>query len=315
MAAALALARRGTGQTGLNPAVGCIITKNGRVISRGWTQPSGRPHAEAMAINAAGNAIKGASIYVTLEPCAHKSERGPSCAKTIIEAQPARVIIATQDPDPRTAGKGIALLREAGIEVETGILESEAQRALGGFFMRIQNSRPLVTLKLGMSLDGRIAMADGKSQWITGPESRAHTHLHRARHDAILVGGGTIRADKPNLNVRLAGLENRSPARYAFSSEAPEGWGHIAAPDGIKQLQHNSLMIEGGAQTAAAFLKADLVDRLLLYRAPIIIGGDGPSFGDVGLDNLADAHGRWILLDQRNFQVDCMELYERNRGA
>ena len=316
MSAALALGRRGSGQTGLNPAVGCIITKDARIIGRGWTQDTGRPHAEAMALAQAGAAAKGADIYVTLEPCAHDSKRGPACADSIAAAMPARVIIAAHDPDPRTAGKGIAILQDAGIAVEHGLLAHQAQRDLAGFFIRINRGRPAVTLKLALSLDGKIALADGASKWITGSAARAHTHLQRARHDAILVGGGTYRADNPALDVRLPGLEARTPARYLLTGKAaPAGWHALGNPDAIFGIPANMVMIEGGGAAAAAFMKADLVDSLLLYRAPIVIGGDAISIGDIGLSNLADAHGRWTLADRRMLRPDCMELYERRRSA
>lgn len=315
MAAALALAQRGAGCTGTNPAVGCLVVKDGRIVARGHTQPSGRPHAEAQALEAAGDAAQGADIYVTLEPCAHDSDRGPACADILAAASPARVIIATEDPDPRTAGKGAQRLRDAGIKVEMGVMQDAAQHALAGFFCRIRQQRPLVTLKLAMSLDGKIALADGRSRWITGAAARAHTHLVRARHDAILVGGGTFRADAPALDVRLPGLEDRGPQRHVMTSgQAPDGWKAIAAPRDIGAIEANMLMVEGGGEAAAAFLREDLADRLLLYRAPIMIGA-GMSVGDIGLGDLEEAHGRWALRDGRQLGADRMELYERVREA
>lgn len=315
MAAALALGERGAGRTGTNPAVGCFIVRDGRVLARGWTQPSGRPHAEAMALEAlyaSGESAKDTTIYVTLEPCAHKSSRGPSCADLIVNAAPARVVIAAEDPDPRTAGKGAAALHNAGIIVEMGVLQEEARAAHAGFFYRAQQGRPLVTLKMAMSLDGQIALADGRSKWITGAAARAHTHLQRARHDAILVGGGTLRADNPALDVRLPGLESRAPERYLLSSGSPpDGWQAISSPGEIISLPHNRLMVEGGAQTAAAFLRHDLIDRLLLYRAPILMGESRTSIADIGLDDLADARDKWSLVDKRQLGDDRMELYER----
>jgi diaminohydroxyphosphoribosylaminopyrimidine deaminase / 5-amino-6-(5-phosphoribosylamino)uracil reductase len=311
MAAAIALAERGKGRTGNNPSVGCIIVKDGVVMGRGWTQPGGRPHAEAMALAEAGEAARGATIYVTLEPCAHDSERGPACTEMLIAAQPARVVAALTDPDPRTAGKGFERLIAAGIEVEQNVLAKEASLGLAGFLTRISKGRPHVTLKLATSLDGCIAMADGSSRWITGEAARAHVHLERARSDAILVGAGTVRADNPKLDVRLPGLEVRSPRRVMLGSDAaPDGWERIASPADIATLDCNSLLVEGGAQTASAFLKARLVDRLLLYRAPILIGGGKASLGDIGLDCLAEAHDRWQLSDTRMLGKDCMEVYE-----
>ena len=185
MAAAIAIAGRGRGRTAPNPNVGCIIVRDGRLIGRGWTQPGGRPHAEAMALAEAGEKSRGATCYVTLEPCAHKSPRGPACSDLLIEAGVARVIIALGDPDPRTDGDGIARLCAAGIEVATNMRDNDARRAMAGFLTRQALGRPQVTLKLALSLDGAVAMADGTSKWITGPGARAHAHLERARHEAI----------------------------------------------------------------------------------------------------------------------------------
>ncbi len=216
MAAALSLAERGVGRTGQNPSVGCIIVKEDRVIGRGWTQPGGRPHAEAMALAQAGEAARSSTIYVTLEPCAHMSQRGPACAHLLAAAGPARVVIALQDPDPRTAGAGIAALKAAGITVIVDVMVSQARQSLAGFMSRIERGRPFVTLKIASSLDGQIAMADGSSRWITGDVARAHSHVERARTDAILVGAGTVRTDAPQLNVRLAGL-GCSTGRHGLS--------------------------------------------------------------------------------------------------
>jgi diaminohydroxyphosphoribosylaminopyrimidine deaminase/5-amino-6-(5-phosphoribosylamino)uracil reductase len=311
MQTALSLAERGVGQTGNNPSVGCVIVKDGIVVGRGWTQPGGRPHAEAMALAAAGEAARGAAIYVTLEPCAHESMRGPSCASILIDASPARIVAAVQDPDLRTSGEGFAMLRVAGIEVVTGICADEARHLLAGFFSRIERNRPFVTLKLAISLDGKIAMADGTSRWITGEAARAHTHLERARSDAILVGAGTVRADNPALDVRLPGMENQKPRRIMLGSGvAPNGWTVIRAPEEIGNLDCNNLLVEGGAITASAFLRAGLVDRLLLYRAPILIGSGTACLGDIGLTTLDDAHGLWRFSDTRRLGNDRLEVYE-----
>ena len=312
MAAALALAERGVGQTGLNPSVGCIIVKDSVVVGRGWTQKGGRPHAEAMALAQAGSAAQGSTVFVTLEPCAHQSERGPACAQLLIDARPARVIVALQDPDLRTAGEGMKALIATGIAVETDVMASEARRSLAGFLSRMYLARPFVTLKIATSLDGQIAMADGSSRWITGDIARAHSHVERARADAILVGSGTVIADTPQLNVRLAGLEHRQPRKVMLGSgAAPDGWEVIRAPADIAKLDCNNVMVEGGAATATAFLKAGLVDRLLLYRAPIFIGAGKACLGDIGLGQLSDAHGRWQLSDSRSLGKDRLEVYER----
>lgn len=313
MAAALALSERTKGRTAPNPNVGCVIVQAARVVGRGWTQPGGRPHAEALALAEAGEAARGATVFVTLEPCAHASPRGPACSGLLVEAGVARVVIALGDPDPRTDGQGIARLREAGIVVSRGVGESAARRAMAGFLTRRAKGRPQVTLKLATSLDGRIALASGESRWITGPEARAHTHLERSRHEAILVGRGTYDADSPSLDVRLAGLETRSPRRLLLSTgAAPQGWEAVGSPERIAGLEGiDHILVEGGAETAAAFLRADLVDRLLLYRAPILIGAGKPALGDIGLASLADAHGRWTRSDSRMLGSDRVEVYER----
>lgn len=311
MATAIALAERGVGRTGNNPSVGCVIVKDGAIVGRGWTQNGGRPHAEAMAIEQAGDQASGSIVYVTLEPCAHVSERGPSCANLLVKAGVTQVVAATTDPDSRTAGKGFASLQAAGIEVLTGIGVAEATRTLSGFFCRIERARPFVTLKLATSLDGMIAMPDGSSRWITGEAARAHAHIERARTDAILVGAGTYRADNPTLDVRLAGLQHRNPRRFILGSgDVPHGWGAIRTPAEIASLDCNNLLVEGGALTASAFLKDDLVDRLLLYRAPILIGAGKACLGDIGLGSLEEAHGKWRLVDARQLGKDRLEVYD-----
>jgi diaminohydroxyphosphoribosylaminopyrimidine deaminase/5-amino-6-(5-phosphoribosylamino)uracil reductase len=314
MRAAIALGERGRGRTAPNPNVGCVIVRDGRVLGRGWTQPGGRPHAEAMALDAAGEDARGATLYVTLEPCAHDSARGPACADLVAAAGVARVVCALGDPDPRTNGRGFERLRAAGTAVETGVEAEEAERTLAGFLSRIRRSRPFVTLKLAMSLDGMIALASGESRWITGEEARAHAHVERARADMILVGRGTLDADSPRLDVRLEGMEDRSPARAVLTrGPAPDGWTRLAAPGDVGLLGVNDLLVEGGAETGASFLRADLVDRLLLYRAPILIGAGKPALGDLGLASLAAAHGRWRLTDRRALGIDLLEVYERSR--
>ncbi len=314
MGAALALAARGRGRTAPNPNVGCVIVKHGRVIGRGWTQPGGRPHAEAMALAEAGDTASGATAYTTLEPCAHRSERGPACADLLAASGVARVVIALGDPDPRTDGQGMARLRGAGIAVSEGVAEGEARGAMAGFLTHRRLGRPCVTLKLATSLDGRIALASGESRWITGPEARAHAHLERARHEAILVGRGTYDADAPSLDVRLPGLERRSPRRILLTGgEAPSGWEAIASPAAIATLEAvDHLLVEGGAQTAASFLREDLIDRLLLYRAPILIGAGKPALGDIGLGGLGEARGRWRQVDARQLGSDRLEVYARS---
>ena len=312
MGAALALAERGRGRTAPNPNVGCIIvTADGRVAGRGWTQPGGRPHAEAMALEQAGSRARGATVYVTLEPCAHVSPRGPACADLLREAGVARVVVAMRDPDPRTDGAGLARLAAAGIATTCGVCEEKARRSMAGFLTRRALGRPHVSLKLALSLDGAMAMADGRSHWITGAAARAHVHLERSRHEAILVGHGTLEADAPRLDVRLPGLEARSPLRVVRSRDPVEGWRTIDAPEAIGSLEGvDHLMVEGGPATAAAFLAAGLVDRLLLYRAPIVVGG-GMTLPAIGLGDLGQAHGRWRMADARMLGADRLEAYER----
>jgi diaminohydroxyphosphoribosylaminopyrimidine deaminase/5-amino-6-(5-phosphoribosylamino)uracil reductase len=315
MGAAVALGERGRGNTAPNPNVGCVIVKDGVVLGRGWTQPGGRPHAEAMALTEAGEAAPGATAFVTLEPCCHRSERGPACADLLAEAGVARVVAALEDPDPRMAGRGFERLRSAGIEVETGAGAEAVERSIAGFLTRIRSGRPFITLKLAMSLDGKIALPSGESRWITGEDARAHVHLERARCDMILVGRGTYERDRPRLDVRLPGLEERSPRRALLTrGEAVEGWVRLGSPEEVFGLADvNDLLIEGGSATASAFLAADLVDRMLIYRAPILIGDGKSSVGYIGLTDLADAHRRWILADSRMLGIDRLEVYERQR--
>src|SRR6056297_4240967 len=215
MRLALSLGRRGMGQCAPNPAVGCVIVQGERIVGRGWTAPGGRPHAETQALAQAGAAAQGATAYVTLEPCAHHGKT-PPCAEALIAAQVARVVASFDDNDARVAGRGFAMLRAAGIEVTTGVMAEEAARDLAGSLMRNETGRPWVTLKLASSLDGRIATATGHSQWITGPQARRMVHAMRARHDAVMVGAGTARADDPTLTVRDMGVR-RQPVRVVVS--------------------------------------------------------------------------------------------------
>jgi diaminohydroxyphosphoribosylaminopyrimidine deaminase/5-amino-6-(5-phosphoribosylamino)uracil reductase len=345
MAMALVLAERGVGNVWPNPAVGCVLVKDGRVIGRGWTQPGGRPHAEIEAIARAGQAARGATAYVTLEPCAHHG-RTPPCADAMLEAGIARAVLAAVDPDPRVDGRGIARLRDGGMAVEVGCLEAEARRLNDGFFRRMHQGRPAVSLKLATSADGKIATVKGDSQWITGPEARAEGHRLRLRHDAILIGSGTALADDPLLTCRLPGLGTRSPVRVVLDrrlrlpldsrlarsaaeaplwlftmAEAGPAWARtgallfplpslrgalaILAQQGITRV-----LVEGGTGIATAFLREDLVDRLYLFEAPMLLGGDGrPGVGALGIDRLADAR-RWRLLEERRLGEDRLAVLE-----
>ena len=317
MGTALALAERSRGRTAPNPNVGCVIVREGRVVGHGWTQAGGRPHAEAMALAEAGANARAATAYVTLEPCAHRSPRGPACSDLLIEAGIARVVAALEDPDPRTAGQGFTRLEAAGIAVTRSVRTNEARRSMAGFLTRQARGRPHVTLKLATSLDGCIAMPDGSSRWITGPQARAHAHLERSRHEAILIGRGTYEVDASRLDVRLPGLEERGPLRVLLSSTVRDvpGWTVLPSPHAIATLPNvDHILIEGGAAVASAFLAADLVDRLLLYRAPILIGGGKPALRDIGLTDLAEAHQRWAIVDARQLGMDRLEVYERERN-
>jgi diaminohydroxyphosphoribosylaminopyrimidine deaminase/5-amino-6-(5-phosphoribosylamino)uracil reductase len=335
MRAALGLARRGLGRTWPNPAVGCVVVREGRVVGRGWTQPGGRPHAETEALSQAGVGAAGATAYVTLEPCSHHGQT-PPCAEALLRAGIRRAVVAVEDPDPRVSGRGIARLRQGGLSVTLGLGQEEAGEINAGFFLRIRAKRPLITLKLAMTLDGKIATHSGESQWITGEPARARAHLLRAQHDAVMVGSGTVLADDPMLNVRLPGLEHRSPLRIvldgrlrlpltsalvasagkiptwlatlsssdrrrrqAFQDCAIEVIEAAAGPTGAIDLRSllselaarglTRILAEGGARLAAALLQADLADRLAIFRAPGIIGGDGlPAAAAFGLDRLAE---------------------------
>ncbi len=219
MRAALALARRSLGRTWPNPAVGCVIVKDGRVVGRGRTRDGGRPHAEVDALTQAGQAARGATVYVTLEPCSHFG-KSPPCADALVKAGVAKVISAMEDPNPEVNGRGHARLKDAGIALQVGEGAAEAAIINAGFLMRVRDGRPLFHLKMAMSLDGHIATASGESKWITGEAARADVHRLRATHDAVLVGIGTAAADDPDLTCRLPGLDRYSPLRIVLDSQA-----------------------------------------------------------------------------------------------
>ena len=318
MAEAVRLGEAARGRSAPNPNVGClIVSSKGEIVGRGATALGGRPHAEAIALDKAGKKARGSTVYVTLEPCAHKSPRGPACADLLVKAQPARVVIAMKDPDPRVFGTGMKRLRDAGIDVKLGIGRKAARDSLAGWLTRLRLGRPRITLKLALSIDGKIALPSGESKWITGEDARKHVHLERAHSDMILVGRGTYLADAPRLDVRLPGLEDWSPKRALLTrGEAVDGWEILRNPEDVYRLHEvNDLLVEGGSATATAFLSADLVDRILIYRAPIIVGEGKSSFGYVGLDAIADAHGQWASSDGRRLGVDRLEVYERVREA
>jgi diaminohydroxyphosphoribosylaminopyrimidine deaminase/5-amino-6-(5-phosphoribosylamino)uracil reductase len=351
MRAALLLAERGLGNVWPNPAVGCVIVNPaGSVVGRGWTQPGGRPHAETEALKMAGTAARGATAYVTLEPCSHHGKT-PPCADALIMAGIKRCVVALEDPYPAVNGEGVRRLQGAGIAVDLGALRDEAADLNRGFLTRIASRRPMVTLKLATSLDGRIATRSGQSKWITGETARARGHRLRATHDAIMIGSGTAIADDPQLNCRLPGLESRSPVRVvmdrrlrlpvesklvqsapnrrtvlitrtghpaagleryrAYDVEIVEADGIDAALGALGGLGITRLLVEGGATLAASLLKADRVDRLHWFRAPGIIGGDGlASIDEIGLDDIS----RMTRLERIGLESaggDSAEIYRR----
>ncbi len=253
MRAALGLARRGLGRVAPNPAVGCVLIKDGQVVGRGWTQPGGRPHAEVEALRRAGAAAKGATAYVTLEPCAHHGQTGP-CAKALADAGITRCVVALRDPDPRVDGRGLAALADGGVEVVEGVCAEAAAEVNAGYLLQRWAGRPLVTLKLATTLDGRIATRAGDSQWITGAAARSRAHLLRAEHDAVMVGSGTAVADNPRLNVRLPGLTERQPTRVVLD-------GRLRVP-----LTHH-LVADARAQPTLLLTRDDAPrDRCEAYR-------------------------------------------------
>lgn len=266
MRAALSLAKRALGTVAPNPAVGCVLFRpdlgaNGRVVGRGFTQPGGRPHAETEAIGQAGDFASGAHAYVTLEPCNHHGQTGP-CSEALIDAGISAVTLALTDPDPRVLGSGIKRLKDAGLNVRTGLLEDEARAVNAGFLSVQERGRPWVTLKVATSADGMIAAEKGMPLWITGAPARARGHLIRAQNDAILTGVGTVKADNPQMTCRLAGLEERSPRRFVIDPQAR------MSPDTeiLKPLNGHKTVVFTGEKADAEFSKSDveIIPRPLL---------------------------------------------------
>ncbi len=332
MRQALRVAARGSGNTAENPAVGCVIvSKNNHLIGVGHTAASGRPHAETQALvmaregarEGAGEGTRGATAYVTLEPCAHQGKT-PPCATALIDAGVKRVVIATKDPDPRVSGKGLTMLEGAGIEAVTGILEEEARYQLRGFFSRILRNRPHVILKLAISADGKIAAGPGQRTQITGSQFHQRVHLLRARVDAIMVGAGTVRADKPSLTCRLPGLADRSPARVIIggddSLEIPKPAIHFKGlvdfNESLLQLAKqgiNLLLVEGGAKIARSLLEADLVDEVILATAPLEIGKEGvAALAGMSLTHI-ETEGRFVCKSRETVGQDVVKHYLRKR--
>ncbi|WP_145481509.1 bifunctional diaminohydroxyphosphoribosylaminopyrimidine deaminase/5-amino-6-(5-phosphoribosylamino)uracil reductase RibD [Stenotrophomonas rhizophila] len=346
MARALRLAERGRFTTRPNPVVGCVIARHDRVVGEGWHQRTGGPHAEVFALRQAGAEARGATAYVTLEPCAHHG-RTPPCALALIEAGVARVVAAMRDPFPKVDGGGFALLREAGIEVAEGLMATQARELNLGFLSRVERGRPWVRVKLAASLDGRTAMADGSSKWITGEAAREDVQRWRARAGAILTGAGTVLADDPQLTVRLADTEVVPPLRVVLDARlrslecarvreggAPTLYLHdaaVSAPDaadaGFASVPGregrldlgavlallagrgiNEVHTEAGAVLSGALLKAGLVDELLLYQAPILLGEQGRPLLD-GMDiTRMDQQRRLRVVDQRQVGADLRLL-------
>ena len=312
MARALALAEQGLCTTTPNPRVGCLLVKEGRVVGEGWHPRAGEPHAEANALSQAGDAARGATAYVTLEPCSHFG-RTPPCADALIAAGVRRVVAAMEDPNPQVAGQGLAKLRAAGIDVEVGMLAEEAAELNVGFVARMRRGRPWVRVKVAASLDGKTALNNGKSQWITGAEARRDAHAWRARSCAILTGIGTVLADDPALTVREVPCQRQplrvvadsrlkigmtakvlaGPGALVFAAGAdavksaalrqagvdvmllPNGAGQVDLDAMLRELARrgiNELLVEGGSRLNGALLADDLVDELLIYQAPMLIG-------------------------------------------
>ena len=328
MAHALQLARRGLFTTDPNPRVGCVIVKDGQVVGAGWHQRAGEPHAEIHALKAAGEQARGATAYVTLEPCCHQG-RTPPCTRALIEAGITRVVAAMVDPNPQVAGKGMEALRQARIGVDTGLMQVQAEALNPGFISRMRRGRPYVLAKLAVSLDGRTALADGASRWITGAAARADVQALRARSSAIVTGIGSVLADDPSLNVREFDI-GRQPLRVVVDSTLrmpatakmlslpgstlvatarqhaqaadrllaagaevlylPAADGRVDLPGLMGHLaarEVNELMVEAGARLCGALLAAELIDEIVIYYAPHILGSTAHGmFAMPGLENM-----------------------------
>jgi diaminohydroxyphosphoribosylaminopyrimidine deaminase / 5-amino-6-(5-phosphoribosylamino)uracil reductase len=295
---ALELAERGRGTTKPNPVVGAVVVRDGEVVGRGWHERAGGPHAEIVALEAAGDDARGATLYTTLEPCAHHG-RTPPCVDALIAAGVARVVAAAGDPNPRTDGQGFARLRAAGIEVELaeGDAALRARRQNEAYRTWIAKGRPFVTYKAAMTLDGRLAAAGGDARWVSGEDSRRLVHELRAASDAVAVGMGTVQADDPALTARDVGAGHQ-PRRLAFGrGPLPQASELELRSDPLEselaELAHEevqSLLLEGGPTLAGAFLRADLIDKLILFVAPKLVGGDDapPLFTGPGVRSLAE---------------------------
>jgi len=344
MAIALQLAVRGLETTHPNPRVGCVITRNGQVVGKGWHQKAGEAHAEINALQEAGDKAEGGTAYITLEPCSHIG-RTPPCVEALIRAKITRVIFAIGDPNPDVNGNGHQRLQKAGIEVQSGLMAKQAEELNYGFLKRMRCGRPWIRIKLAQSMDGHIALENGSSQWISGSESRADVQNWRARSDAILTGVGTVLADDPSLNVRnnkearqpariivdshwrtpvesllltlpgpvlIAGLDKK-PVPVVLRESAADcvGFPALEGRVDLKALLHalakrgiNEIQVEAGATLCGSLIQQGLVDELLIYQAPIILGGRAVSpFALPLLDNMDDrVHLEWV--DSRRIGKD-----------
>ena len=336
MASALQLARKGLNTTHPNPRVGCVISRNGQVIASGWHKKAGEAHAEINALREAGEKAVGGTAYVTLEPCSH-SGRTPPCVEALISAKIARVVYAIEDPNPAVNGNGFERLKKAGIEVQCGLMAAQAEELNEGFLKRMRSGRPWLRIKLAQSMDGHIALANGSSQWISGPEARADVQNWRARSDAILTGIGTVLADDPSLNVRNS-KNARQPARIIVDSHwrmpanahllslsgevLIAGLNENSVPEALRKTAaecmvlssseervdmkallaelgkrgFNEVQVEAGATLCGTLIQQGLVDELLIYQAPVILGGGAVSpFAAPRLDNMQDrVHLEWV---------------------
>lgn len=344
MARAIEVAANARFNTSPNPGVGCVLVRHGNILAEGWTQPPGKPHAEIMALNACDDA-HGATAYVTLEPCAHTGRTGP-CAGALIDAGVTRVVAALEDPFDRVSGEGFKRLQDAGVEVTTGVMASEARELHAGFLSRIERGRPWMTLKIAASLDGATALANGQSQWITNAQARADVHWMRAASDVVLTGAGTVVADNPRLTARLDSELNidqpravvvdsqfRSPvASHVFQrhsllytapsvsvdSQLPVEHATLPERDGggldlqalmadLGTREVNTVMVEAGAVLSGACVRAGLVDRLVVYQAPRLMGSGTRGMFDLGeltrMDQVID-----LQLIDAQYIGDCSKM-------
>lgn len=354
MARALQLAERGLYTTSPNPRVGCVLVKDGKIVGEGWHERAGEPHAEVHALRAAGEAARGTTAYVTLEPCSHHG-RTPPCADALIVAGVSRVVVAVQDPNPKVAGEGIAKLHAAGIAVESGLMEAAARELNIGFFSRMTRGRPWVRSKTGMSLDGRTALANGVSQWITGPAARRDVQHWRARSCAVLTGAGTVLADDPQLNVREIET-TRQPLRVVLDNELQtqpsvrmlqeegvliytavqdadktaaleqagatvsviaDGAGQVdllAVMRDLAQRGINEVLVEAGSTLNGALLREGLVDEILLYVAPQLLGDAARGIAQLGELTALEQRIDLVWQDVRQVGAD-LRIVARMKGA